>query len=329
MVRLMPRFADPTAIVLLALLADAALGDPRWLYRAVPHPVVLIGRLIAAGEAIWNDPRTAPHRRFRLGMALSLLVIGIAAGLAWALERALAGLPWGWLGLALAASSLIAFRGLHDRVRAVATALDRNLGEARAAVGEIVGRDPDSLDAPGVARAAAESLAENFSDGVVAPVFWFLLLGLPGLAACKAVNTLDSMIGHRSARYADFGRFAARLDDAVNWLPARLAGGLFVLAAALLPGAGARTAWRTMLRDAPKHRSPNAGWQEAALAGALGFALAGPRRYAGTLVEDHWMGQGRIHLGAADLRKALRLYLLAGAWVAGGVAAAWLLSWAW
>ena len=323
----MPRFADPTLIVLLALACDAAFGDPRWLYRAVPHPVVLLGRLVAAGEAAWNDPAAGARLRFWRGAALTVIATGVAAGIAWALERALSGLPWGWLALALAASSLIAFRGLHDHVRAVARGLETDLATARAAVGEIVGRDPESLDGPGVARAAAESLAESFSDGVVAPLFWFLLLGLPGLAAYKSINTLDSMIGHRSARYADFGRFAARLDDAVNWLPARLAGAVLVLAAAVLPGAGPSAAWRTMLRDAPKHRSPNAGWPEAALAGALGFALAGPRRYAGTLVGDHWMGDGRSDLGTADLDRALRLYLVAGGLIALVLAACWLIAW--
>jgi adenosylcobinamide-phosphate synthase len=205
-------------------------------------------------------------------------------------------------------------------VQAVARGLGEGLDQARAAVAQVVGRDPESLDAPGVARAAVESLAENFSDGVVAPVFWFLVAGLPGLAAYKAVNTLDSMIGHRDARHRAFGKAAARLDDVVNWLPARLAGLIYVAAAALLPGARAGRAWTAMWRDAPKHRSPNAGWQEAALAGALGFALAGPRRYGDEIVEDPWMGDGRRELTAADLGRALRLYLAAGLLLAGLVA---------
>ena len=176
-----------------------------------------------------------------------------------------------------------------------------------------------------VARAAAESAAENFSDGFVAPVFWFLLLGLPGLLAYKAVNTLDSMIGHRNARYEAFGKVAARLDDAVNFLPARLAGLLFVLAAWLLPAARGAAAWTTMRRDAPKHRSPNAGWQEAALAGALGLALAGPRQYGGQVVEDHWMGDGRSAVTAEDLGRVLDLYLTAGGLLFAAVMAALLL----
>lgn len=309
--------AAPFAILLLALALDAALGDPGWLYRAVPHPVALFGRAIAAAERTLN--RAGPATRFRRGLGLTLLAVLGAAALGRALEAGLAGLPGGWAVEALLASTLIAGRGLHDHVAAVARALGEDLDAGRAAVGRIVGRDPASLDEAGVARAAAESLAENWSDGVVAPAVWFALFGLAGLAAYKAVNTLDSMIGYRNARYADFGRAAAHLDDAVNWLPARLAGLVFVAAAALLPGASAAGAWRALRRDAPRHRSPNAGWQEAALAGALGFALAGPRRYGGRTVDDHWMGDGRSDLTAADLGRALALYRVAGLLLGLGV----------
>lgn len=300
--------AAPLAILLLALLLDAALGDPGWLYRAVPHPVALLGRAIAAAERALNRPGLVAATRFRRGLGLTLLAVLGAAALGRGVEAGLAGLPGGWALEGLLASALIAGRGLHDHVAAVARALGEGLDAGRAAVAHIVGRDPASLDEAGVARAAAESLAENWSDGVVAPVVWFALFGLAGLAAYKTVNTLDSMIGYRDPRYADFGRAAARLDDAVNWLPARLAGLLLVLAAAVLPGARAAGAWRALRRDAPRHRSPNAGWQEAALAGALGLALAGPRRYGGATVADHWMGDGRRDLTAADLRRALALY---------------------
>jgi adenosylcobinamide-phosphate synthase len=202
--------------------------------------------------------------------------------------------------------------------------LDLGLAKARAAVAHIVGRDPARLDAHGVARAAAESLAENFSDGVVAPLFWFAIAGLPGLCAYKAVNTLDSMIGQRDPRYERFGKAAARLDDAVNWVPARLAGLILVAAARFLPEARARDAWRAVRRDARRHRSPNAGWQEAALAGALGFRLAGPREYPDGPVEDAWMGDGHAELDAAALRASLRLYRAAGASIAALLAVAWL-----
>ncbi len=316
--------AHPLAIVLLALALDAAVGDPRWLYRALPHPVVLFGRLITAGEAVLNDPARSRSARVWRGAAVTVALTAVAAGIGWALGFALARVPGGGLILALLASSLLALRGLYDHVSAVASALDQGLVQARAAVGAIVGRDPDSLDAGGVARAAAESLAENFSDAVVAPVFWFALLGLPGLCAYKAINTLDSMIGHRSERYEAFGKAAARLDDAVNWIPARLAGLLLVLAALPLPGADAGQAWTAMWRDAGKHRSPNAGWPESSLAGALGFALAGPRRYGDELVDDDWMGGGRAELTADDLRSALRLYLAAGLLIAGSLLLGWL-----
>ena len=325
--------ADPFALLLLALAVDAAFGDPKWLYRVLPHPVAMIGKLIEAGERRLNrpDPNRSDPSRSDLGrvagvlrgLVLVLVVAAASAGLGWAVERLLVDLPGGWLAEALLASSLLAFRDLHDRVRAVARALETGLDEARAKVAHIVGRDPARLDQAGVARAATESLAENFSDGVVAPLFWFALFGLGGLCAYKAVNTLDSMIGYRNARFEAFGKAAARLDDAVNWVPARLAGLLLVAAALILPKASAGRAWRTMRRDAPRHRSPNAGWQEAAMAGALGFALAGPRDYPDGPVADAWMGDGRAELGPEDLRAALRLYLVASALVAGLLAAAW------
>jgi adenosylcobinamide-phosphate synthase len=296
---------------MLAMAADALLGDPHWLYRRLPHPVAALGRLIGFGDDRFNREDLDDAARFERGFALTAAVVAVAlvAGLVVAVVTA--SVPGGWIVEGLLASTLIAFRGLYDHVAAVARGLARSLEEGRAAVAHIVGRDPDALDQAGVARAAIESTAENFSDGVVAPVFWYLLLGLPGLLAYKSINTLDSMLGHRSPRYAAFGTVAARLDDVVNWLPARLSGGLYVAAAAIMPGASAGNAWRVMLRDAPLHRSPNAGWQEAAVAGALDFSLAGPRQYPDEVVDDHWMGDGRADLDAADVRAALRLYLVA------------------
>jgi adenosylcobinamide-phosphate synthase len=317
--------ADTFAILLVALIIDAVLGDPRWLYGTLAHPVVMIGRLVDLGERRLNDAQAGEVQRTIRGALLTAGVVLLAAALGWFLAAVLQGLPGAWLVEALLASSLIAFRGLYDHANAVAEGLARDLAEGRAAVAHIVGRDPERLDAPSVARAAVESIAENFSDGVVAPAFWYALLGLPGLCAYKAVNTLDSMIGHQSARHLAFGLVAARLDDAANWLPARLAGGLVVLAAAILPSANGRAAWRIMRRDAPRHRSPNAGWQEAAFAGALGLALAGPRHYHEQAVEDHWMGEGRADLGAADIRAALRLYLVATSLLATALLGLWLL----
>ena len=307
---------DPLLVLLAALLIDAAFGDPATLYRIIPHPVAALGSLIAAIERKSNRETAADAVRRRAGMAVAVAVIALAAVLGWGTAWLFRLVPGGWLLEALCASGLIAFRGLYDHARAVATALDRDTEAGRREVAHMVGRDPATLDRAGVARAAIESVAENFCDGVVAPVFWFALFGLPGLAAYKAVNTLDSMIGHRTPRHIQFGRAAARIDDAANWLPARIAGALIACAAGLrlLP------AWRAMLRDAPHHRSPNAGWQEAAMAGGLGLALAGPRRYGGQLVDDAWMGDGRRDATADDIRRALHVYIRAGVLLAMMVA---------
>ena len=312
---------DPAALVLAALVIDMVVGDPAAIYRHLSHPVALIGNVIAFGDRTLNVCGSSPAIAFASGTLLTIIVLGLTVGAATMIHLGLAAIPGGGYLEALIASTLIAFRSLFIHVREVALALDDGLQAARTAVAHIVGRDPERLDETGVARAAIESAAENFSDGVVAPMFWGLLLGLPGIAAYKAVNTLDSMIGHRTPHHIYFGRAAARLDDVFNWLPARISGILFCIAAALMRGADARRAWICMLRDARKHRSPNAGWQEAAVAGALGIALAGPRRYGTLQVDDAWMGLREEEVSAAqphgvsavDVHRALRLYLIAGA----------------
>ena len=307
-------------VLLLAMVVDLVAGDPKWLYRRLPHPVVLIGRAVALLDRSLNRQSLDRARRVALGLLCMALVVLACAVAGYLLHEGLRHLPFGWVVEAVLASSLLAFRGLYDAVRKVARALGESLEAGREAVSHIVGRDPQNLDRAGVARAAAESAAENFSDGFVAPAFWFLLLGLPGLLAYKAINTLDSMIGHRNARYEAFGKASARLDDSVNYLPARLAGLLIVGAALLVPGGSVRGAWRAMIRDAPRHRSPNAGWQEAALAGGLDLALAGPRLYGGQRIEDHWMGDGRADLNAEDLGRVLDVYLAAGGLLFAGLA---------
>ncbi len=312
----LPPHQDGTSsllVLIVALAIDAVLGDPPAVYRIAPHPVAVLGRFIGWLDARWNNPALGGAARRRRGVLAVLLVVGGVAVVAWLLALSLRQFGVGWAAEAIVASTLIAYRGLYDHVRRVVAGLEESLEAGRKAVAEIVGRDPASLDAPGVARAAIESTAENFADGAVALVFWFLIAGLPGLAAYKAVNTLDSMIGHRTERHADFGGAAARLDDLMNLVPARLAGGMIVLAAIFTPGADAAGSWRAMMRDAPRHRSPNAGWPEAAMAGALGLALAGPRQYGGETVDDSWLGDGRRDAGPADIRRALRLYLGAGA----------------
>lgn len=239
---------------------------------------------------------------------LILLSVTLAVSLALVALCRLAG-PFVLLPLALLASTLLAQRSLHEHVARVAEGLEQGgLAGGRKAVSMIVGRDPESLDESGVARAAIESLAENFSDGIVAPAFWLGLGGLPGGVLYKAINTADSMIGHKSPRYLAFGWAAARLDDLVNLPASRLTAFLLIAAAALDRQADASAAWRAVRRDASRHRSPNAGWPEAAMAGALGLRLAGPRVYGAVRVEDGWMGDGRAEATAADIRRALALY---------------------
>ncbi|MFG1402857.1 adenosylcobinamide-phosphate synthase CbiB [Xanthobacter sediminis] len=292
-----------------AMIFEALFGYPNVLVRHIGHPVIWIGRLLRTLDRAWNRPELSERRRRMLGgLAVALLVV--AAGVpALLLEAGLRALPLGWLAAGLLGSALIAQRSLHWHVEQVAYALETGGLEAgRAAVGHIVGRDPQRLDEAGVARAAIESLAENFSDGIVAPVLWMCVGGLAGGATYKALNTADSMIGHLTARHAAFGWAAARTDDYVNLPASRLAGALLVAGAALMPGASPRAAFAAMVRDAPRHRSPNAGWSEAAMAGALGLKLNGPKVYGGVLTQDAFMGDGRREATAADIRAALRLY---------------------
>ena len=316
---------DRLLLLVAAFAIDAAFGDMPAVFRRVPHPVVLVGRAIAFFDRKLNrEQRSDAVRRARGLLAVAVLV-GAAAGIGYGVELACRGSLAGGLLEMLAIAVLLAQRSLHGHVFAVAIALDRGgLAAGREAVRHIVGRDPHSLDAHGVARAAIESLAENFSDGVVAPAFWFLLLGLPGLFAYKCANTLDSMIGHKTPRHRSFGWAAARFDDLVNLAPARLSGLLLAGAAGFARGSRPGPALATMLRDARKHHSPNAGWPEAAMAGALGLALAGPRHYAEGLVADPWLGNGTARAGPVHIRRALRLYRLACLLLGGLLLGGWL-----
>ena len=296
----------------MALALDAAWGYPPWVFAAVGHPVSWMGRLIAWCEARWNEPRWSFSRRRLHGAIALFAVLAVTAAACITLTAVINRLvpaPFNLLLIGAAASTLIAQRSLYDHVAAVAAALEGpGIAEARRTVGLIVGRDTDGLDEAGVARAAIESLAENYSDGVVAPLFWLLVGGLPAAAIYKAINTADSMIGHKSERYRAYGWAAARLDDLVNLPASRLAALFIIAAASALPNANAREAMHAVARDARHHRSPNAGWPEAAMAGSLGVRLAGPRSYAGTPVHDHWMGDGRDVADAADVRRALAVY---------------------
>jgi len=302
-------------------MIELCAGYPQALLRALGHPVTWIGRLIAALDRLLNRNTADPHRRRYAGIFAILLLLAIVGSITFVVERELLRMAFGFIAVAVIASTLIAQRSLHRHVADVADALERDgVAAGRAAVAKIVGRDTDALDAAGVARAAIESLAENFSDAVVAPVFWMAIAGLPGAALYKAINTADSMIGHRTPRHEAFGWAAAKLDDLVNLPASRLSALLLVAAAALSQNASAAAAWRAVLRDAPRHRSPNAGYPEAAMAGALGLSLAGPRIYGGIKIDDATMGDGRRDATAADIRAALSLYRYADAILLGFVA---------
>jgi len=295
------------------MLVELCVGYPATLHRAIGHPVTWMGRLIAWLDRALNRETATPQARRAAGVAAVLILLAIVGALAFLVQSALLRLPFGILAAALVASTLVAQRSLHRHVADVAAALETGgIAAGRHAVAHIVGRDTEKLDAAGVARAAIESLAENFSDAIVAPVFWMAIGGLPGAALYKAINTADSMIGHRTPRHQAFGWAAARRDDLVN-LPASRLSALLLVAAAALSGNGAGAAWRAVRRDAGKHRSPNAGYPEAAMAGALDLALAGPRVYDGIVVDDALMGRGRRNATAADIRSALALFRRADA----------------
>jgi adenosylcobinamide-phosphate synthase len=310
-------------LALAASAVEALIGYPAPLYRAIGHPVTWMGRWLDRLEAGLNRPNASFAMRRASGVVALCLYLAPVALIAWAATRAL--FPRGALGfaaVALVAASLPAQRSLASHVRAVADGLDASLDKGRQAVATIVGRNPAALDEAGVARAAIESLAENFSDGVVAPILWIALGGLAGGAFYKAINTADSMIGHKDDKYRAFGWAAARLDDVVNLPASRLAALWLVLAAIVTPGASVREAARAVWRDASHHRSPNAGWPEAAMAGALALKLAGPRVYGQTLVDDAFMGAGRRDADADDVIRALKLYRAACAIQALALAAA-------
>lgn len=296
-------------LALLALLFELMVGYPAALARSIGHPVTWMGQLIAWLDRRLNRDNASPEARRRAGAVALLVLLVVVGAVAFIVEQTLLLLPFGLLFAAVAASTMLAQRSLVVHVGQVADALDdRGIDAGREAVAHIVGRDTAELDQAGVARAAIESLAENFSDGVVAPTFWMVIAGLPGAALYKAINTADSMIGHRTERYQDFGRTAAQLDDIVNLPASRLTALLIVAAAYLTKGASASAAWQAMWRDGSKHASPNAGYPEAAMAGALGLSLAGPRVYHGAITDATWMGDGRREATPEDIRSALDLY---------------------
>jgi adenosylcobinamide-phosphate synthase len=299
-------------IVIAALAFDALIGDPDWLWRRLGHPVASIGALIDTLDRRFNREDQSPRQRRSAGIASTAILVVVAGSVGVLVQAIVQQLPAGNILLALIASIFIAQRSLYQHVDWVRTAFaEGGLADARDAVAMIVGRDPEQLDEAGVCRAAIESCAENFSDGVVAPVFWLALLGLPGLIAYKAINTADSMIGHRTERHASFGWAAAKLDDFVNLVPARLSALLLAIAAPIAGGSVGKSL-HVVRRDASQHRSPNAGWPESAMAGALGLALAGPRRYAEHVVDDPFLNAEATRQAVPDdIGRALDLYTAA------------------
>ena len=299
-------------IAAAALLFEALFGYPQALYRAIGHPVTWIGALITRLDTTLNRPQWSFALRRASGILALLLLLSITGGLTLFAEQYLIQTQEGVVLAILLAATLPAQRSLNDHVVAVADALDNGGVEAgRTSVGMIVGRNTAVLDEAGISRAAIESLAENFSDGVVAPIFWTAMFSLTGGVLYKAANTADSMIGHKNEKYSAFGWAAARFDDLINLPASRISAVLIILAAALLPGCSAWNAIKAVRRDAHNHRSPNAGWPEAAMAGALSLKIAGPRLYGSEMVDDFYMGNGRREATAEDIRRALNVYRVA------------------
>ena len=297
-------------VAVAALIVERFVGYPSWLVAKIGHPVIWIGKLIAWFEKNWNKPEFSGQKRQTSGLFLLVSVIFLTLLVTVPLTVLLRFIPFGWVLEALLATSLLSQKELGDRVRDVAVALGESIEAGREAIRHLVGRDHRSLSHTEVSKAAIETLSENSSDGIIAPAFWLVLAGLPGAAVYKAVNTCDSMVGYKNERYLDFGRASARFDDLVNLLPARLTGVLFCLAAGVVSPKRIARAWKTMLRDAPKHASPNAGWPEAAMAGALDISLGGPRSYGGQTTNLPYMGDGERDVCASHISEALRLYAL-------------------
>lgn len=295
-------------IALLALIIERIFGYPNRLVKWIGHPVIWQGAMISLLEDQWNGADLSARVQRIGGVAMLVVLIAVSLLVSLVLHRLFAALPFGWMIEAFVASSLLAQKSLGLSVRQVFDGLGGSISVGRMAVAKIVGRETDNLDEGGVSKAAIESLAENSSDAVIAPLFWMVLFGLPGAVIYKAINTADSMVGHKNARYQHFGWAAARLDDLVNWLPARLTFWFVVLAAAMVEDGHPIKAARAGYNDAPKHVSPNAGWPEAGFAGALGIVLGGVRSYGGREIDLAEMGSGRAELTRDDIARALVLY---------------------
>ncbi|MFP9136570.1 adenosylcobinamide-phosphate synthase CbiB [Devosia sp. XGJD_8] len=292
----------------LALLLERWFGYPQRLVELIGHPVIWMGRFISYMERGVDKRQRTPRQRRDAGIFTLAMLLLVTLTITLAVQQVLRSMPLGWVLEIMLATPFLAQKELCRAVEAVAIALRNSLDAGREAVSHIVGRDPQALDEAGVARAAIETLAESTSDGVVAPWFWLVLLGLPGIALYKAINTADSMIGHMNERYRDYGWAAAKLDDLANWIPSRLTAVLITAACFVTPHASPSKAWAMARRDARKHASPNSGWPEASFAGALGFRLGGPRSYDGEIVDLPSFGDGKSALVGSDILRALVLY---------------------
>ncbi len=296
------------ALAALVLVIESLVGFPPTLHKLIGHPIEWIGKLISYIDEGLNDPEVDATENRRHGI-LAIILLCAAVGIpTWILAKTLSQYSYGWLINVALATAFMAQKSLRDHVSAVDRALGQSLPAARTEVAKIVGRDPETLDESGIAKAALESLAENTADGITAPIFWYALLGLPGLVIYKAINTADSMIGHKSEKYLNFGWATAKLDDLVNLPASRLTGLMFAAAARINSKIDAQNALQAMWRDAGKHQSPNAGWPEASMAGALGLRFGGPRNYNGEMVDLPYMGDGRETLEPSDIKRGLELY---------------------
>lgn len=318
---------DPLVILLIALVLDWYLGEPDFLWSRLPHPVVVFGKAVSFADKRLNNADDTPDAQYRKGALAMFFLLAAALVVSLLLDGLIEALwVFGSLIEIFIVFVLLAQKSLSDHVEAVAEGLGKDgLEGGRRAVSMIVGRDPSSLDESGVSRAAIESLAENFSDGVVAPAFWYMVFGLPGIIVYKMINTADSMIAYRNEKYLWFGRVAAQVDDLANWLPARLSALLIAIGSGLLGGAGGfKTSLMVALRDSGLHRSPNAGWPEAAMAGGAGLALGGPRKYPQETVQQAFLNSsGKVRLEISDIRLTLRIFALScfSLWVFSGIVA--------
>lgn len=309
----MPVLEFSLSILFIALVLDWLFGEPDLLWSRLPHPIVLFGKAVSFMDQRLNLADDANEIKYRKGALAVALLIGFAAAAGFVMRYVFGQIGfWGIIPETFLVFVLLAQRSLHDHVLAVSVGLrEGGIDGGRWAVGMIVGRDPSDLDASGVARASIESLAENYSDGVVAPAFWYAVFGLPGLLVYKMINTADSMIGYKNDRYLWFGRVAAQADDLANWLPARISGLIIVFASGLVLGvSGFVRSFSTMMRDSGLHQSPNAGWPEAAMAGGLGVALGGPRYYSfGTVSQSYLNASGERVLSPAHIEQALSVFM--------------------